>query len=57
LQTDDPTSKVVAWYSARLKTAEKVSIIGPTILKAGEIRVIIVGGDGGAQIIITRGED
>jgi hypothetical protein len=55
LQSDDSTGKIADWYSARLKNAKRVSIVGQQILTAGDIHVVIVGGDGVAQIIITRG--
>lgn len=57
LQSDDAVTTVADWYMARLKRAEKVSILGPTILKAGDISVVIIPGDGGTNILITRGGD
>jgi zinc-ribbon domain len=55
LHSDDAAKKVSDWYIARLKVAKKVSIVGQTILQAGDIGVVIVGDDEGAQILITRG--
>ena len=57
LRTNDSVKKVADWYMARLKITKKVEIAGQTILKAGEIGVMIFGGDDGAQILITRGDD
>ena len=59
LVTNDPAKTVAEWYSSRLPGAEKVSIlgIGPTILKAGDIGVVITGSDKGTQILITKGGD
>ena len=55
LHSDDATRTVSDWYIARLRGAKKVSIVGQTILKAGDIGVVIVGGDEGTEILITRG--
>ena len=55
LHSDDAASKVVEWYLAKLKVSKKFSIAGQTILQAGDISVVIVGGDGGAEILITQG--
>ena len=57
LRTSDSVRKVADWYMARLKITKKVEIAGQTILKAGDIGVMIFGGDDGAQILITRGDD
>jgi hypothetical protein len=57
LTSDDSAKKVADWYSARLKSAKTVHIIGQTILKAGDIAVVIIGGDEGSQILITKGDD
>jgi hypothetical protein len=35
--------------------SKKISIVGQTILKAGDIGVVIMGGDEGTEILITRG--
>jgi len=55
LQSDDSAAKIADWYVARLKITKKVSIAGQTILKAGDIGVVIFGSDEGAQILITKG--
>jgi hypothetical protein len=55
LHSDDAAGKVAAWYIARLKATKKVAIAGQTILQAGDIGVVIMGSDEGAQILITRG--
>lgn len=56
LHSDDAARKVADWYVARLRVTKKVvSIVGQTILQAGDIGVVIVGDDEGAQILITRG--
>lgn len=55
LHSDDAAGKVAAWYIARLKITKKVAIAGQTILQAGDIGVVISGGDEGAQILITKG--
>jgi len=56
LHSNDTVRKVADWYIARLKTAKKVDIVGrTTILQAGDISVVIMGGEGGAEILITRG--
>lgn len=54
LHTDDAASKVVAWYIARLKVTNKYSIAGQTMLQAGDTNVMIMGGDDGAEILITQ---
>lgn len=55
LHSNDPTSRVADWYIAKLKVTKKVAIAGQIILQAGDIGVVIMGGDDGAQILITRG--
>lgn len=55
LHSDDAATKVADWYIARLKVAKKISIAGQTILQAGDIGVVIMGGDEGTEILITRG--
>ncbi|HLF83736.1 MAG TPA: zinc ribbon domain-containing protein [Blastocatellia bacterium] len=55
LQSDDPAVKVARWYIARLKITKKVATAGQTILRAGDIGVVIMGSDEGVQILITRG--
>lgn len=55
LHSDDAARKVVDWYVAKLKASKKVSIVGQTILQAGDISVLIIGDDGGTQILITWG--
>lgn len=55
LHTDDAARTVSDWYIARLRLAKKVSIVGQTILQAGDIGVVIMGGDEGTEILITRG--
>ncbi|MEK6286049.1 MAG: zinc ribbon domain-containing protein [Acidobacteriota bacterium] len=55
LHSDDAATRVTGWYIARLKGAKKISIVGQTILKAGDIDVVIMGGDEGTEILITRG--
>jgi hypothetical protein len=57
LQSDDPATRVADWYIARLRIDKKVTVVGQTILKAGEITLVITGGQDGAQILITRGGD
>jgi hypothetical protein len=57
LTSDDSAKTVADWYSARLKSAKTIHVIGQTILKAGDIGVVIIGGDEGSQILITKGED
>ena len=57
LQSDDPATRIADWYIARLRVDKKVTVFGQTILKAGDISIIITGGDEGAQILITRGGD
>lgn len=56
LHSNDSSKKVADWYIAKLKVTKKVfSMVGQTILQAGDISVVIVGDDDGAQILITRG--
>ena len=57
LVTDDPAATVAAWYEAKLKDAKKVTVVGQTILKAGDTAVMIMGSDEGAQILITKGNE
>ncbi len=57
LQSDDAARKVAAWYTSRLQITGNISIAGQTILKAGDIGIVISGGDDGALIVITRGGD
>jgi hypothetical protein len=57
LVTDDPATTVAAWYEAKLKAAKKVTVVGQTILKAGDTAVMIMGSDEGAQILITKGDE
>jgi zinc-ribbon domain len=59
LSSSDSVSKVAEWYIARLKITKKVELAGQTILKAGDIGVMIFGGGEGegSQILITRGGD
>ena len=57
LASDDSASTVADWYSARFKAAKTVHVVGQTILKAGDTTIIIVGGDGGSQIMISKGDD
>lgn len=54
LHSDDAATKVVEWYGARLKVRKKIPIIGPTILQAGDISVVIMEIPEGTQILITR---
>jgi hypothetical protein len=54
LHSEDATSKVAKWYEARLKVTKRVSIAGQTILEAGDIVVMIMGGNKGAEILITQ---
>jgi zinc ribbon protein len=54
LHSDDAASTVAAWYEAKLKVAKKISFVGQTILEAENIKVMIFGGDEGAEILITR---
>jgi hypothetical protein len=54
LTSNDPATRVSDWYISRLKSAKKVTILGQTILQAGDTNVVITGGDSGTQIIITR---
>ena len=54
LHSEDATSKVAKWYEARLKVTKRVSIAGQTILEAGDIVVVIMGGNQGAEILITQ---
>jgi hypothetical protein len=54
LHSDDAASKVVKWYTSRLKVTDKFSIVGQTVLQAGDTNVVIMGGDDGAEIRITQ---
>lgn len=56
LHSDDSSRKVADWYAARLKDAKKVSFIGQTVFQTEELGVVIIGGEGGTQILITRDE-
>ena len=56
LHSDDAASTIADWYKARLKVTKTTEIFGQTILNARDINVIVLGGDEGAEIIITRGE-
>jgi len=55
LSSDASSSDVADWYIARLKVTKKVSILGQTVLKAGEMSVVISGGPGGSNIVISQG--
>lgn len=57
LMSDDSAKTVADWYAARLKSAKTIHVIGQTILKAGDIGVVIMGGENGSQILITKGDD
>jgi hypothetical protein len=57
LRSNDSATKIADWYIARLGPTKKVTIAGQTFLKAGDIGIMITGGDEGAQITITRGGD
>ena len=57
LMSDDSAKTVADWYSARLKSTKTIHVIGQTILKAGDIAVVIMGGENGSQILITKGGD
>lgn len=57
LHSDDAASKVAEWYISKLKLSKKISIAGQTILKSGDIGVVIMGGDDGAEILITQGKE
>lgn len=54
LNSDASSSAVADWYIARLQVTEKVSILGQTVLKAGTLKVVIVGSPQGTKIIMTR---
>ena len=57
LQTRDATSKVVEWYTAKLKPTNVVKLpFGNSILHSGDIGVVINGTESGTNILITRGE-
>jgi hypothetical protein len=56
LHSDDSSTKVADWYKARLRVTKTTEILGQTIMRAGDINVIIFGGDEGAEILITRGD-
>jgi len=53
LHSDDAASKVAKWYLSKLKVTNKFSIAGQTIIQAGDTNVVIMGGDDGAEILIT----
>ncbi|PYT05407.1 MAG: hypothetical protein DMF60_12070 [Acidobacteria bacterium] len=55
LHSEDAASKVAKWYAAKLKVTANVSLAGQTFLKAGDITVMVMGGDGGAEILLTQG--
>lgn len=55
LTTDASSRDVADWYISRLGITKKVAIAGQTILKAGDIGVVITGGEEGTTILITRG--
>lgn len=58
LQTKDSTSKVIGWYTARLKPTEHMNMpFGNAILRSGDISVVINGTEDGTNILITRGGD
>lgn len=58
LLTKDSSSKVVGWYTARLKPIEIVNLqFGNAILRAGDIAVVISANEDGTNILITRGGD
>jgi len=54
LHTNDSSTKVADWYTARLKDAKRVSFIGQTVLKSGDLAVVIIGAGNGTEILITR---
>ena len=56
LHSDDGASTVVDWYKTRLGVTKATQIFGQTFLEAGELKVMIFGDEGGAQIMITRGD-
>lgn len=56
LRTSDPLNKVSDWYIQKLGSAKKVLIPGgSTILKTDSLTVIVTGGEEGAQIMLTQG--
>ena len=57
LVSDDPAATVADWYVAKLKITKKIAVAGQTILRAGNIGVVIIGTDEGAQILITKGDE
>ena len=58
LQTTDPASRVVEWYTTRLKPTQHIRLPGGSaILRAGDIAVVIGSGEGETSIMITRGDD
>jgi hypothetical protein len=58
LQTKDATSKVVEWYTAKLKPVDTVDLsLGNAILHSGDITIIINGIEDGTNILIKRGGD
>ena len=56
LHSQDAASTIADWYKARLRVTKTTEIFGQTILKAGDITVLIFGGGEGAEIMITRGD-
>lgn len=57
LHTDDSAKKVVDWYQARLKGNKKITIVGQTILQAGETTVVVIDAEGTEILITSGGED
>lgn len=58
LRTTDPASRVVEWYTARLKPTEHIKLPGGNaILKGGDIAVVIGSSEEGTSIMITRGDE
>ncbi|MEK6301950.1 MAG: zinc ribbon domain-containing protein [Acidobacteriota bacterium] len=58
LQTKDSTSKVIAWYIAKLKPTEHMNMpFGNAILRSGDIAVVINGTEDGTNILIKLGGD
>jgi hypothetical protein len=57
-QTQDGREKVIAWYRARLRPTDSVNLPGGnTILKAGDVSVIITFGPEGTNILIAKGDE
>jgi hypothetical protein len=56
LRSDDPPARVRDWYKFKLKEAAEVISMadGPTILNAGEVKVILTADHGGTVIMLTR---